>query len=175
VTALARHTLRAAALSGQSATEMLATLHLALQRQPPGADLCTVCLVTMNYRARPARLTVALAGHHPPLLVDRGGKVKPVGQPGTLLGVIDPISIAEAHVDLAPGETLLMYTDGVIEAGRPAGELGERHLRELAARAPELALSELLAEIEHEAVERAAGSLRDDIALLALRLTDGAP
>ena len=45
VTALARHTLRAAAMGGQSPAEMLETLHRALRRQPPGADLCTACLV----------------------------------------------------------------------------------------------------------------------------------
>ena len=74
VTALARHTLRAAAIGGQSPTEMLATLHQALMRQPPGADLCTVCLIALAREEHGARLTIALAGHPPPLLIRRGGR-----------------------------------------------------------------------------------------------------
>ena len=55
VTALARHTLRAAAMGGQSADAMLHTLHRALRRQPLGADLCTVCLVAVDAGSRSAR------------------------------------------------------------------------------------------------------------------------
>ena len=50
VTALARHTLRAAAILGLRPAAMLSTLHEALRRQPVGADLCTVCLVTLEPR-----------------------------------------------------------------------------------------------------------------------------
>ncbi len=171
VTALARHTLRAGAISGQSLSGMLATLHQALRSQPPGADLCTVCLVLMTPRAEQGmRLTVALAGHHPPLIVDRGGQARPVGRPGTLLGVLDPIEIAESEAVLQAGQTLLLYTDGVSEAGRSIGPLGEEGVVELCRSSPELALAELLERIERAALERAAGKLRDDIALLAARV-----
>jgi PAS domain S-box-containing protein len=170
VTALTRHTLRATAMAGKSPAEMLEILHQALRRQPAGADLCTVCLVAM--RAAPARLllTVALAGHHPPLRIDRAGEVTPLGRPGTLLGVIDPIEIFETDAELCPEETLLLFTDGVPEAGRSSGQLGERGLRELCAQAPQLSLRELLEHIKVAALEHAAGRPRDDIALLAVRL-----
>jgi PAS domain S-box-containing protein len=171
VTALARHTLRAAAIGGQSLADMLGTLHHALRRQPPGADLCTVCLIMMARAATGARLTVALAGHHPPLLVDRDGETTQVGRPGTLLGVLDPIEIAESEAELKDGQTLLLYTDGVSEAGRSVEPLGEDGLRELCRKAPRLSLPALLRHIEHAALERAEGKLRDDIALLAVRVT----
>jgi PAS domain S-box-containing protein len=169
VTALARHTLRAAAMSGQSPIEMLGTLHRALRRQPPGADLCTVCLVTVTPAPERMRLTIALAGHPPPLLIDRRGGVVQVGRPGTLLGVLDPIDIAERTAELHDGETLLLYTDGVPDARQGGEQLGERGLIELCKRAPDLGLHELLEHIEHAALRHAGGSLRDDIALLALR------
>jgi serine phosphatase RsbU (regulator of sigma subunit) len=171
VTALARHTLRAAAISDQSSPQMLKTLHQALRRQPPGADLCTVCLVTMEYLPDSVRLTISLAGHPPPLLIDADGTARPVGTAGTLLGVIDPIEVTETSIELLPGQTLLLYTDGVPEAGRSAGQLGEDGLIELCRTAPKLGLAELLEHIEHVALERAQGSLRDDIALLGLRLS----
>ena len=170
VTALARHTLRAAALSDQSPAEMLHTLHRALRLQPAGADLCTVCLVLMTPGPDHAHLTVALAGHQPPLLIDRDGAVKALGEPGTLLGVVDPINIVERDAELRAGQTLLLYTDGVIESGRAGRQLGEQGLRGLCAQTAHLALDGLLEHIEHAVLERAMGRLRDDVALLAVRL-----
>jgi serine phosphatase RsbU (regulator of sigma subunit) len=170
VTALARHTLRAAAMSGQTAPQMLGTLHRALRCQPPGADLCTVCLVTMERTSERARLKVVLAGHPPPLLIDPDGRARPIGQPGTLLGVLDSIEFTETGAELRPGETLLLYTDGVVEAGRPNAQLGEEGLIELCRKAHALSLGELLERIEHAALERAEESLRDDLALLGVRL-----
>jgi PAS domain S-box-containing protein len=171
VTALARHTLRAAALSGQSPVEMLHTLHRALRLQPPGADLCTVCLVLMAPQPGGAELTIALAGHQPPLLIDRSGDARTLGRPGTLLGVIDPVDVAERKIELRADQTLLLYTDGVPEAGRADEQLGEQGLLALCAQAPDLTLRGLLDHIEHAALEHAAGRLRDDIALLALRIS----
>jgi PAS domain S-box-containing protein len=170
VTALARHTLRAAASNDQSPAEMLDTLHRALRRQPPGIELCTVCLVTLTPAPGRARLTITLAGHPPPLLVGVDGEVAQVGRHGTLLGVIDPIDIAESEAELRAGETLLLYTDGVPEAGRSSGALGEGGLMGLCRDAAGLSLQELLERIERVALERSEGRLRDDIALIAVRV-----
>jgi GAF domain-containing protein len=171
VTALARHTLRAAAISGQPPSAMLDTLHQALRRQPRGADLCTVCLVTVRLSADRTHLNLALAGHEPPLLIEPDGQARQLGRPGTLLGVIDPIKIAETVAELQAGQTLLLFTDGVTEAGRPDDALGSNGLRELCREAPGLSLQGLLERIERAAVERSGGYLHDDIALLALRVS----
>ena len=175
VTALARHTLRAAAMSGQSPTEMLETLHRALRRQPPGADLCTVCLVAAHRTGAATQLAIALAGHPPPLLIDRDGKAETIGRPGTLLGVLDPIEIVETKAELRDGETLLLYTDGVTDAGRPNVELGEAGLIELCLKAPRLDLDSLLEYVEDVALEHAKLGLRDDLALLGLRASQSLP
>ena len=170
VTALARHTLRAAAMLGQSPEGMLRTLHEALSRQPAGADMCTVCLVIIEPEENRARLTVALGGHPPPVLIDDGGSAAQIGRPGTLLGVLDALRIHEVECELLPGETLLLYTDGVPEAGAPAEQIGEAGLLALCAEAPNLSLESFLARIALAASERAPGGLRDDIALLGVRL-----
>jgi PAS domain S-box-containing protein len=171
LTALARHTLRAGALSGQSPARMLQTLHRALRMQPVGSDLCTVCLVAIETpRAGVAKLTVALAGHQPPLLIDRAGHARALGVAGTLLGVLDPIEIVESESELPAGQTLLLYTDGVPEAGRSRGQLGEQGLFELCSKAPELTLGGLLEHVERGALRQAEGRLRDDIALVAVRV-----
>jgi len=170
VTALARYTLRAAAMNGQTPRQMLGTLHRALLEQPSGADLCTVCLVALRRINETLHTTITLAGHPPPLLIRRPGVVEQVGRIGTLLGVIDPLTIEEVETSLMPGETLLLYTDGVTDAG-PGGEpLGESGLLALCAGAAEVELPTLLKRIESSAVERSEGSLRDDVALLAARV-----
>jgi PAS domain S-box-containing protein len=170
VTALARHTLRAVAILGLRPAAMLRTLHEALRRQPAGADLCTVCLVTLEARATGASLGVALAGHPPPLVIDADGRCRKVGTPGTLLGVLDPVDINEVDVELHPGETLLLYTDGLPEAGRTGSQLDEERLFEVCAEASRDSLGGALGRIERAALTHAGGRLHDDIALLALRV-----
>jgi serine phosphatase RsbU (regulator of sigma subunit)/PAS domain-containing protein len=175
MTALARHTLRATAMSGQSPSEMLRMLHRALREQPDGSgDLCTVCLVRFEHDGERGRLRVALAGHPAPLLIDRDGRARRLGEPGTLLGALDPVTIHESDAELGGGETLLMYTDGVPEARREGEQLGEDGLIELCQAAPSLTLEALLERIEHAAVEHAGGHIRDDLAMLALRLASTA-
>jgi PAS domain S-box-containing protein len=173
VTALARHTLRAAAMLGQGPEGMLRTLHEALRRQPAGADMCTVCLAIIEPDGDRARLTVALAGHPHPMLIDPAGAATAIGRPGTLLGVVDALTIHEVEAELRPGETLLLYTDGVPEAGAPDRQIGEAGLMALCSEAPGLSLERFLERIVHAAAERAPGGLRDDIALLGLRLDAG--
>jgi PAS domain S-box-containing protein len=171
VTALARHTLRAAAILDQPPARMLETLHAALRRQPVGADLCTVCLVTIEPAADSAQLTIALAGHPPPRVIGSAGERRQVGQPGTVLGVLDPIHINEARAELHRGETLLLFTDGLLEAGAPGQQLGEQALFETSLRGPEQSLADLLAQLVQNVSGHAHERLRDDIALLAVRLS----
>jgi PAS domain S-box-containing protein len=171
VTALARHTLRAAAILGQPPAGMLAAVHTALREQPIGADMCTIALVSLERRNEGARLTVALAGHPPPLIVAADGTHRRIGSPGTLLGVIDPIRVNAVQEDLRPDETLLLYTDGLIETGASDKQLGERFvLGTLRANAAEPALELLLERLAESASEGEGRTHRDDIALLAARV-----
>jgi serine phosphatase RsbU (regulator of sigma subunit) len=169
-TALARHTLRAAALSGQGPAEMLETLHQAIRREDSSESVCTAAIVMMERANGSASLVIALGGHQPPLVIDRRGGAVPVGRPGTLLGAVDPIYVHETAAPLHPGETLLLYTDGVTDAGRSGQRLGEEGLSRLCAEAHGQSLPELLARIKGAALQRAGGSPHDDIMLLALRL-----
>jgi serine phosphatase RsbU (regulator of sigma subunit) len=170
VTALARHTLRAAALSGGSPAQMLQMLHRALLLAPGEADMCTVCVARLQRAGESGLLTIALAGHPPPLLIDADGQSRALGRLGTLLGVLDPIEVHEVAEEIRPDQTLLLYTDGVPEARRGDELLGEDGLRRLCRQAASLSLPDLLDRIERGALAHAGGNLRDDLALLALRL-----
>lgn len=177
VTALARYTLRTAAMSGQSPVEMLRTLHGALASGGEPAEMCTVCLVTLTPNSVGASLTVTLAGHPPPLLIGRDGHVEPLGRIGTLLGAIEPLKLQEAHAQIGEGDTLLLYTDGAIDAGSSGDVLGEQGLLEVCAATAGkgAALSQLLTGVEQAALRCSRGSLRDDLALLAVRLCASQP
>ena len=74
------------------------------------------------------RLTYARAGHNPPVWMRpaQGGgwdmaHLDRVG--GIPLGILEDVSYEEASIDLEPGQTLLLYTDGITEAASPAGDM----------------------------------------------------
>ena len=172
VTALARHTLRAAARLDADPTGMLQLLHRTLQAQEPEGQMCTVCLIAVGPPDLRARLTIALAGHPRPLIVGPGGKMSASGEPGTVLGLVDPVAVSEVSVELCQGETLLLYTDGVPEAAR--GRRGVALPESLGAQVRGLGLQDMLRTIEVATVESAKGQPQDDIALLGLRLAGAA-
>ncbi len=83
---------------------------------------------------RDGRLTYANAGHNPPLLL-RAGTFTELDRGGTVLGPIPGARYETAAVDFAPGDTLVLYTDGIIERENTRGEpYGEDRFRELLAR-----------------------------------------
>lgn len=87
------------------------------------------------YEPLARRLCYVNAGHHPPLLVrerERGIEIAPLDAGGPVLGLLPTARYEQARCDVRPGDVLVLYSDGLIEATSPAGEeYGERRLREL--------------------------------------------
>jgi sigma-B regulation protein RsbU (phosphoserine phosphatase) len=77
------------------------------------------------YDPRTATVMYARGGHNPPLLKDGGtGAVRHLdGQGGLPLGILEPYEIASDSVRLRPGDTLILYTDGITEAFSPEREM----------------------------------------------------
>jgi sigma-B regulation protein RsbU (phosphoserine phosphatase) len=74
------------------------------------------------------------AGHNPPLLVRHDGRWTPLEAGGMVLGIDDAFLYEEMTTALAPGDRLVLYTDGVIEALNAADEeFGETRLASLIA------------------------------------------
>lgn len=82
-------------------------------------------------------LTFANAGHNPPLLRRADGALQELRAHGPLLGVLAEIDVPDALVTLAPGDSLLLFTDGLIDGLNPEDELyGRERLLAAVAKAP---------------------------------------
>jgi hypothetical protein len=168
VTALARHTLRAAATYEHSPSAVLTLLHRALREQRSDDRFITVAYAHMQVAVEHVRLELACGGHPLPLVVHRDGTVEAVGRLGTLLGTdIDPL-LADVTVELDLGDVLVLYTDGVTEVRRRRTEIfGSNELLELLQGCGGLSPAEVADRVEHAVLTASDGELRDDVAILA--------
>jgi serine phosphatase RsbU (regulator of sigma subunit) len=118
------------------------------------------------------RVRMALGGHPPPLLLRGDGSVETPGAFGALLGMLEDAPLHDVEFALAPNDLMLLYTDGVTEAGArdmPFGQDGLSALiRGLAGRTPE----QIVDAVEQAVVGAQSGEPRDDIALLALTVAE---
>ena len=113
-------------------------------------------------------LTVACGGHPPPVLIGADGSSLTLASAGTLLGVLEDPNVADTAVELAPGDTLLLYTDGLTEAGAPQRTLTTDEVAALLARAPAQTASETVERVLARALELGGGVIRDDVAVLVV-------
>ncbi len=121
ITSLARYTLRAAAVYDPAPATVLANLNTVLNHEYNGTDprFCTVVfgLLTPDEERGGFRVTLASGGHPPALLMRSDGTADYLHTPGgQLIGVLPDAHIVTTTVHLAPGDTLLLHTDGLTEA-----------------------------------------------------------
>ena len=170
VTALARYTIRAAAVRRRAPSAILRWLSDAMLQQSDAPNrFCTIACAHLDLGQATPRVTVACGGHPLPLVVRADGTTEEIGAPGTLLGLVPEPVLEDRSVELQPGDTLLLYTDGLTEAGAPAHVWSPD---ELAAAAREAAARGSVEATVDRLVDAAVGSLpalRDDVAVLALR------
>ena len=173
VTALTRHTLRAAALHRAGPAEMLETVNDALLLNFQGGQFCTVALGVVERDAQSARLTLTLGGHPAPLILRADGSVDTAGTPGSLLGVLTSPELREVEATMAPGDTLLLFTDGAIETKTKRGRIETEGLKRILGRCAGLSAIEVVTRVENEISLRREGKEPDDLALLAMRFLNG--
>jgi serine phosphatase RsbU (regulator of sigma subunit) len=171
LTALARYTVRTASTPESAPSQVLRTLHESISSERADFRFCTAALARIqapsNGRGE-ARLTVSLGGHPLPMIVRKDGRVDAIGEPGTLLGVLPSPILADTDARLAVGDSLILYTDGVLDV-RNADERGDPDwlADQLAAYAGKSA-DEIAEALAQAAIRRHGGEPRDDIAILVL-------
>ncbi len=174
ITGMCRSILRGAAPGGSSASQILGAVNRRLY-----PDIKQDMFVSMVYAlldTRTSDVTVARAGHDPPLLYRAAGReVVPLRPPGVAVGidsgdVFDRV-IADETVTLAPGDGILLYTDGATEAlDKHESEFGlARLIQSLQANAP-MGAAATVANIAGEVREFAGDAAQyDDITLIYIR------
>ncbi|HEU5033578.1 MAG TPA: SpoIIE family protein phosphatase [Mycobacteriales bacterium] len=168
VTALARHTLRAAAIGHPTPSGALTRLNEVLLLEEIDR-FCTVAFLQLSRAGESWTGTLCLGGHPQPLLRRPGGTVTAVGAPGMLLGVVADPPLPDLAVPLEPGAVLVLFTDGVTEA-RADGELyGEGRLR-AAVTADHQTADAVTQAVLDDVMRYQSGWPRDDIALVTVRV-----
>ena len=174
VTGVARHTIRALAPEHDEPAELLRRLNqvlLAGDLTDPEPRFCTVALVRVTPTADGAAAVICTAGHPPPLVLRTEGSVEVCAGTGSLLGVLDAPYLEETHVALHAGDSLLLYTDGIIERHQGHRFFEEAGLAAALARVPRGATAKMIVEAVHDAaLDFVEGELGDDMAVLAVRV-----
>jgi sigma-B regulation protein RsbU (phosphoserine phosphatase) len=117
------------------------------------------------------RVAYVNAGHNPPVLVRASGRTEALEQGGTVLGMFESTPYAEGATAMEPGDTLLIYSDGISETFDPDGnEFGEKGLAAVALRSRGLDAAGLQDEILRELDRFSVGAkATDDRTLIVLR------
>jgi serine phosphatase RsbU (regulator of sigma subunit) len=147
-------------------------LNEAMVRQRAGQEFCTVVFASLDTTGAEPRLTLSSGGHPLPLLLRADGSVEPVGSPGTLLGIVPDPELRNDSVSLAPGDSLVLYTDGVTEAHAPQRIIEQPELEALLRSCAGNDAAAIADAIERAAVDGGHGDPRDDVAILVLRLAE---
>ena len=167
--AVTRTLIRATAVPGRKPLEILQRVNAQLCAENQANLFVTMILGIVD--TAKGRMEYGQGGHNPPILLPAQGD--PVYEPsgGMPLGVFEDAKFGERQLDLKPGETLLVYTDGVTEAMNPKRELfGEDRLKEAVRGQSRLSPEALTQRVVAEVAKFAAGAEpSDDITLLAIK------
>ncbi len=173
ITALARYTLRADAPRHISPSRVLEQLNRALlaQRIRDGRFLTVVCAI---FRPDGDGFTgmLSTAGHPSALLRRADGSVESLRTPGVVLGIMEETRLGNIRFDLRPGDTLVLYSDGVTEAHPPRQQdlFGDERLITLLTECRDLDAGDIVRRIGDATIAHSRGHMTDDMAILALRV-----
>lgn len=172
ITALARYTLRAAAIEHGSPRQVLELLNAALLHQHPDSErFVTALYATLRQRKGLVAVRLCAAGHPPPLLRRADGAVETVPVEGQILGLLPSPALSDRRLELRPGDVLVLYTDGVLESRRDGEEYGEQRLRELVeALPPDAPAAAVALAVEQAVLGHGGPAPADDTAVLVVRV-----
>jgi integral membrane sensor domain MASE1 len=169
-TALARYTLRAAAVHERRPSRILQELNDALLRENTGQS-CTVAFARFELGDdRSASLTLSSGGHPPSMVLRADASVETVDGASLVLGVEPDPGLADSAVELRAGESLIVYTDGLTDAFAPRRIVTRADLAAVVARCADLNATETAQLVTRELLADRRGRPRDDVLLLVLRI-----
>jgi serine phosphatase RsbU (regulator of sigma subunit) len=172
LTALARYTVRTATSPDNTPSDVLRALHHSINSERSDFRFCTAALARIEAPANgtgEAQVTVALGGHPLPIILRKDGQVQSIGEPGTILGVLPSPTVADVEDTLAVGDSLILYTDGVLDIANRAKRGDPDWFKDQVAVSTGKSAEEIAERLVQAAIERHGTELRDDIAILVIR------
>jgi serine phosphatase RsbU (regulator of sigma subunit)/CheY-like chemotaxis protein/anti-sigma regulatory factor (Ser/Thr protein kinase) len=161
-----RNALRAFAVEGHGPGAALHQLDRVVHATFGPGMIATVLFLIID--AAKGTVTISRAGHPPPALRTAGGEIRFLETGGTLpLGIDDRVKADEAEYAVNAGDTLLLFTDGLVERRRESISTGFDRLRDAFINAP-ADVEELCDYVLERTVTEQAS--HDDIAVLAVRV-----
>jgi sigma-B regulation protein RsbU (phosphoserine phosphatase) len=189
-TGLVRDVLRVLVRDDRSLPRAIERLNEVMIEAADPLQFCTLAAAMVSRRRRPGAggspagggpgrshgaprggldVELVLAGHVQPVLVRADGTAELIGTFGTAVGLVPTVRVSCTQHRMDPGDTLLVYTDGVTERRRGRALFGAERLLAVAARAAGRPAVQVVGAVR-EAVERfSTEPLDDDVALLAVR------
>ncbi len=168
LTALVRYTLRAVTMHERRPDQALELVNRAILRDRSDDRFCSAALAIVENRPTGVFVELASAGHPLPLLLRPDGSVEAIGARGHLLGLWADFEAEPLSLSLEPGDTLILYTDGVTDARAPERILDTDDLAELVRSCAGAGAAVTAERIEQAVSESLAGEPRDDIAVLVI-------
>jgi serine phosphatase RsbU (regulator of sigma subunit) len=165
MTFAARHSLRTASLYESSPGRTLSLVNESIFRYQTPVVFCTMSYARVSLKEM--RVTLANGGQPLPLLLNSSGEVRRLGSPGLALGAFRNIEIKDCSFILAPGEHMIFYTDGLVEAEGARSSFREEELISVLAKLGSASAQEIILAIK-EAVFGVSPHPQDDIAVLIL-------
>jgi sigma-B regulation protein RsbU (phosphoserine phosphatase) len=154
--------------------EICAKLSRLLYRRTPPEKYATAVVAALGLDS--GVLRYANAGHNPPLVVRAGGAVEELAATGVPIALLPAAGYEAAEIRLAPGDSLILYTDGIVEANDPDGEeYGNERLADLCRRHCHASCADLAAALDAdlEAFVRGVPFADDRTLVMARRLPPG--
>jgi serine phosphatase RsbU (regulator of sigma subunit) len=158
------------ATAGEQPERFLRSVNQLLYENTASGDYATLFFAEYDDRTR--KLRYSNCGHPPALLLRGDDTVERLGSTCTVVGLFDKWDCAMEERELAPGDAVLLYTDGITEAlNAEQEEFGEERLLEATRQHRELAPSELLAAVADHAQRFSPDEQADDITLIVAKCT----
>ncbi|MGG7575535.1 PP2C family protein-serine/threonine phosphatase [Streptomyces sirii] len=126
-TGMVRHTARAAARLLTDSAAVVAAINDALAQSTTEDNFVSLVYGELRCSASGLTLDLIRAGHVPPLIRRADGTVEVIAEPGLLLGIAPDFDGTSCRVDLRPGDSLVLVTDGITEARASDGEFFDEH------------------------------------------------
>ena len=173
MTNIVRHSLRSTAQTRDPGDALAIVNRIVLQEQEPSDPrFSSAALARLERDGDGFRVRLSSAGHPPVLVLRATGAVEECHAPGTLLGITEVPELGVAETRLGPGDALVLYTDGLIEARSAGiGILGEERVRELLATQAGATADGLASRLAELAAGYSEVRRRDDLALLVARVS----